>query len=68
MPITFAPLRKYMKKNKISYYYLANQGIEAPTLQRLRKDNPISTKTLGKLCEILDCQPGQLVEYVSDKK
>jgi len=66
MPISFEPMRQFMKKNKISYYYLANQGIEAPTLQRIRHDKPITTETLGKLCRIMKCQPGQLIEYIAE--
>ena len=66
MPISFRPMREYMKTHGISYYYLANQGIEAPTLQRIRHDKPITTDTLEKLCKILNCQPGQLIEYHND--
>ena len=66
MPISFRPMKEYMKIHRISYYYLANEGIEAPTLQRVRHDRPITTKTLGKLCKIMDCQPGDLLEYVDD--
>jgi len=56
-----------MKDNDISYYYLANQGIEAPTLQRIRHDRPITTETLEKLCKILTCHTGQLTEYCDDE-
>lgn len=66
MPISFEPMRKFMKENHISYYYLANQGIEAPTLHRIRHDRPITTETLGRLCRIMNCQPGQLIEYVEE--
>lgn len=48
MPISFAPLRAYLKENGISYYYLSNQGIDAQTLQRIRHDRSITTATLGK--------------------
>lgn len=41
-------MREYMKAHNISYYYLGNQGIEAPTLHRIRHDEPITTETLGK--------------------
>lgn len=66
MPISFEPMRQYMKENNISYYYLANQGIDAQILQRIRHDKPITTDTLGKLCAILKCQPAQLIEYLDD--
>ena len=68
MPISFNPMRQFMKEHHISYYYLANQGIESPTLHRIRHDNPITTETLGKLCKIMKCQPGQLIEYIEDNE
>lgn len=68
MPISFAPLRAYLKQNGISYYYLSNQGIDAQTLQRIRHDRPITTVTLGKLCEILHCQPGDLLLYTEESE
>ncbi len=55
-----------MKDYKVSYYYLANQGIDPKTLQRIRHDEPITTETLGKLCRIMNCQPGQLIEYIEE--
>ena len=63
MPISFAPMREYMRIHKISYYYLANQGIESATLQRIRHDQPVTTATLGKLCKIMHCAPEDLICY-----
>lgn len=68
MPISFAPMREYMKKNGISYYYLSNQGIESATLHRIRHDEPITTATLGRLCRIMGCQPGDLICYLEGPK
>lgn len=66
MPISFAPMREFMKKNGISYYYLANQGIDAGTLQRLRHDEVVTTKTLANLCRIMRCTPAELICYVEE--
>lgn len=63
MPITFAPMRDYMRRHNISYYRLANEGIEPATLQRIRHDQPITTATLGKLCKIMGCRPEDLICY-----
>ena len=52
-----------MKENHISYYFLANEGIESATLHRIRHDLNITTETLGKLCKIMDCQPADLIRY-----
>lgn len=67
MAISFRPMREFMEENDISYYYLGNEGIDAQTLQRIRHDRPINTTTLDNLCRILNCQPGQLIEYIPEK-
>lgn len=33
-------------------------------LQQLRHGELVSWKTLDTLCKLLDCQPGDLIEYV----
>ncbi len=67
MAISFAPMRKYMKENNISYYYLANEGVESATLHRIRHDRNITTDTLGKICEIMKCQPADLICYLEEE-
>ena len=67
MPISCRPMREYMAKNNISYYKLGNEGVDAQTLQRIRHDRPITTTTLGLLCEIMNCQPADLVEYIREQ-
>ena len=66
MAISFRPMRQYMSENNISYYRLGNEGIDAQTLQRIRHDLPITTTTLDSLCRIMNCQPGDLIEYIED--
>lgn len=66
MAISFRPMREYMEKHHISYYRLGNEGIDAQTLQRIRHDQPITTTTLDALCKIMDCQPGDLIEYIKE--
>lgn len=38
------------------------------TLQRLRTGELINGENLGKLCELLHCQPGDILEYAPDKE
>ena len=33
-------------------------------LQQLRRGEPVSWKMLGTICSLLECQPGDLIEYV----
>ena len=63
MPISFSPMREYMEKHGISYYYLSNQGMDARTLHRLRHDMTVTTKTLDRLCAIMHCTPADLICY-----
>lgn len=36
------------------------------TIQRLRHNQSVSYDVLGKLCELLSCQVGDILEYVPD--
>ena len=36
-------------------------------MQKLRKGEMVGFKTLEKLCELLDMQPGNIIKYVAEK-
>lgn len=36
-------------------------------LQQIRHGELVSWKTIDTLCELLDCQPGDLLEYIKDE-
>lgn len=36
------------------------------TLQQLRNGELVSWKTINTICMLLDCQPGDFLEYVKD--
>lgn len=38
------------------------------TIQKLRTGTGVSWGNIETICELLQCQPGDLLEYVSDKK
>ena len=33
------------------------------TIQKLRENKPISFQSLGFICQLLECQPADLIEY-----
>lgn len=37
------------------------------TLQSLREGKYISMDAISKICKLLNCQPGDILEYVDDK-
>ena len=66
MPISYRPMREYMAENHITYYRLGNEGIDAKTIHRIRHDKPLTTTTIEKICRIMNCQPGDLMEYIDE--
>ena len=36
------------------------------TIQKLRKKAPISWDNIDRICSLLDCQPGDLIEYIRE--
>jgi putative transcriptional regulator len=56
------------EKGLTSYRIRQDKLIGQATLQKLRSGNGIiDTRTIGKLCALLDCQPGDIMEYVEDE-
>ncbi len=38
------------------------------TMQKFRTGEMVSTDNIERLCKLLDCQPGDIIEYVPDEK
>lgn len=67
--IIFRKLLSLMEEKKLTTYKIRQQQIISErTLQHIRKDEPISTKSIEKLCEALNCQPGDIMEYVEEEE
>ena len=58
--------KKLDERGITSYFIRKNKIMGESTLQKLRKNEPVTTATLNRLCELLDCQPGDIMEYVPD--
>ena len=62
--ITYNSLWKTMKEKGITQYKLnKHYDISRGQISRLRHNNNVSTHTLNRLCEILDCRLEDIVEY-----
>ena len=65
--ITCEKLWKTLKDKGFSQYKLINTyGISTGQLDRLRKNQNVSTYTLNTLCKILDCKLEDIAEYKQD--
>ena len=66
--IIFDNLWETMKKKGITTYRLRENGICSRTVKRLRTTGSVETKTLDRLCNILDCNVSDIIEYIPDRK
>ncbi len=58
---------KALKDAGYSQNFLLKEGILASkVLTHIRRSEPISWKTLDTLCNLLRCQPGDIIEYVDE--
>ena len=66
--IIFDKLWDVMKEKDVSTYQLREKcGIDSKTIRRLRANDNMETKTLNKLCSVLNCQLEDIAEYVPDE-
>ena len=66
--IVYTKLWKTLKEKEISQYKLINvYGISTGQLDLLRKNESVSTNTLDKLCDILDCSLCDIAEHIKNK-
>lgn len=64
--IVYDKLWSTMKEKNITQYALIHTyRVSAGQISRIRKNANINTHTIkNMLCEILDCQPGDIMEYI----
>ena len=67
--IRFDKLWETMKNKGFSTYMLREKcGIDSKTIRRLRANENMETKTLNKLCSVLNCSLEDIMEYVPDEQ
>ncbi len=66
--MSYDPFWRTIEQKGLSTYALINkEGILPDTIQRLRKNKPITTTTIESLCEVMKCKVEDIVEYVPDE-
>lgn len=65
--ISYAPFYRTLKEKDITEYQLIfKHGFSANTLLRMKHGKAITLTTLETLCFILNCQVGDIVEYIPE--
>lgn len=70
MAIRYNKLFELLKEKGLTMYSLRkNKIVGTETLEKMRKGiGHIDDRSINRLCEYLNCQPGDLMEYVEDNK
>lgn len=69
MPISYKKLFELMDKKGIKKVDLRNKyKLNPKTVDSLVKNRSVTVDTLMTLCEILNCQPGDLMEYIKEQE
>lgn len=69
MAIKYDKLIDLLNKKGITSYTIKvkyNNLIGQATFKKIKEGGDIDTRTIDKLCELLECQPGDILEYVEE--
>lgn len=67
MPISYEKVFSLIKERGKTKYYLRKNGISSSILDKLKhKTGGLNARTIEKLCNLLTCQPGDIMEYIPD--
>jgi len=68
MGISYNPLRILLIKKGLKKTDLVKMAKLSPTtVAKLSKNKSIDGSTLERICNALQCQPGDVIEYIRDK-
>ena len=68
MPISYDKLKRMFEERGITSYTMKKEKIIGQsTWTNIQTGGHIDTRTIEILCKYLDCQPGDILEYVEDE-
>lgn len=69
MAITYNKLLALLDEKGITSYTVKKAGtIGQATWKKIHEGGHIDTRTINALCALLDCQPGDILEYVPENE
>ena len=64
--LDYSPMWVTMQRKGISQYSLLQAGIDNKTLDSIKKGKNITLLTVEKICDVLDCTPNEIVQFIKD--
>lgn len=69
MPVSYKRMWKLLIDKQMSKADLRKVAEIAPnTMTKLRRDEPVNLAILGRICSVLDCDYGDLMQYVPEEE
>lgn len=67
--ITYYKLLDTLNRRGMTREELKNtSGISSATMTKISKGESVTLKTINAICEVLQVQPGDILEWIPDKK
>ena len=66
--IVYYKLANILKERDMQWKDLCKCGISANIPTRFSQNKPVNTDTIDKVCEYLNVQPGDIMEWVEEDK
>ena len=63
--INFSRLWELMERKNVNKQWLRDNGIHSNTVAKLTKNGNVTCEVICNLCRLLECQPGDIMEYKS---
>ncbi len=66
--ISYEKLWETMKNKGVSQYTLIKKyGVSPGQITRMKRNESVSTHTIEMFCRILDCDVGEIMEYIREE-
>ena len=67
--IVYNKLKSYLEQRGMKYIDLQRQiGFSPSVTAKFQKNRPVNTESINKICEYLQCQPSDIMEWIPDEE
>lgn len=67
MSVSYQRLFSMLDEKGLKKYFLRQNGINPKVVDALSKNKNVNVSTIMDLCQLLNCQPSDIMEYIPDE-
>lgn len=70
MSISYDKLLKLLEENNMTSYTITKKYkiVGQATWKKIHEGGHVDTRTIEAFCKLLNCQPGDIIEYIPDEE